>query len=97
MAKDADLFDDEWKKFKDRCYAAPIAGSFAHEWFALLNDSAMPGVLGNNCGPYLSEMKSVAGRFLDGLRKGEEAARRAGVFPGTLRDARRARRLEFSF
>ena len=57
--------------------------------------SAMTGVLGNNCGPYLNELKSLAEKFRDAMRKADEKARHDGVFPGTLRDARRTHRLEF--
>jgi S1-C subfamily serine protease len=96
IGKQADEFDARWNQFRGECYAGAIAGGFDHEWFALLNPASMPGTIGGgNCTTVLAQLREVGGRFRSAMHEAEEAARRDGVFPGTLRDARRAHRLEF--
>jgi len=88
-------FDVEWRRFKDQCYGGTIVGVFDHEWFAVLASGAMPGPVALACGPYATEFKNSAQKFQNDLRSAADAARRAGVDPGPIRDALRSRRLDF--
>lgn len=95
LARAATTFDVEWQRFKDQCYAGSIAGSFDHNWFAVLANGAMAGSVSPQCGAYFDEFKRNARKFKDSIKSADDAARRAGVYPGEIRDALRSRHLEF--
>jgi hypothetical protein len=93
LARRADDFDVEWKRFREDCYTTAIAGSFDREWFALFTDRAMPGPVPPFCASYFAGLKRAAAGFRDQMQQADDAARRADVFPGTRRDARSTQRL----
>jgi hypothetical protein len=95
LARSADRFDAEWRRFRELCYPGRVVGSFDREWFALLSDRSMPDGGSPRCDTYLADIKRDAGQFRDAIVQAEEAARRAGVYPGVRRDALRTHRLEF--
>jgi S1-C subfamily serine protease len=95
LARRAQSFDADWERFRSSCYSGPISGSFDHEWFALLSERALPGAVARQCSNYHAEFTQVARQFQDAMLRADEAARQAGVYPGTRRDARRKYRLEF--
>lgn len=95
LARAADQFDGEWTRFRQACYTAPIGGVFDREWFALFSSSAMPAPIARNCDAYVTNVRNNADRFRNEMRKVSEAARRAGVLPGVVRDTLRTHRLQF--
>jgi V8-like Glu-specific endopeptidase len=94
LAQRADQLDDYWRRFKTSCYTGKIAGSFEREWLALSSPSAMPGAVSPGCTASFTDVKRTATDIRQQVLGAEETARRAGVFPGVLREGRRRYRLE---
>ncbi len=94
MARVADSLDTAWRRFRDACYSGSIVGVFDHEWFALLTDRAMPDAVAPQCTNYLADLRRDAVTFRTQMQQADTDARRAGVYPGVLRDTRRKYRLE---
>ncbi len=94
LARRADALDAYWSGFVADCYAGPVAGSFSRPWFALFDTHAMAGVVAPGCSGAFAQLQQTGGAIRDDLRAADEAARRAGVFPGTRRDLRRRYRLD---
>ena len=96
LARTADTLDEYWRKFKSSCYEGRVAGgSFDREWFALWDPRAMQGAVSPGCEQSFADARGAARDIRTGVLNAQEAARRAGVYPGTLRDVRRRNRLEF--
>ena len=95
LARRADSLDDYWRRFKSTCYQGQVTGSFSREWFALWDPRALPGVVDPGCASAFSDIKRETNQIREQSAAAEEAARRADVYPGTRRDARRAYKLDF--
>jgi hypothetical protein len=95
LSRAADRFDAEWRRFRELCYPGRVLGSFDREWFALLSDRALPDAGSPRCSTYHADIRRDAGEFRDAMVQADEAAHRAGVYPGVRRDALRKYRLEF--
>lgn len=97
LSRAADTLDGEWQQFRQACYTATLPGSYAREWFVVLTPRAMtPAQVGaGSCGAFLLAFQKQAGRVGTEVRAALERARRAGVLPGTIRDALQSNRLEF--
>jgi hypothetical protein len=94
LARRADALDGHWRSFKTSCYEGRVAGSFDHEWFAVWDQRALPGVVSPGCEPTFTDIRRVAEDIRDGVLGAQESARRTGVYAGTLRDVRRRHRLD---
>jgi hypothetical protein len=96
LARTADALDESWRNFRSSCYEGRIAaGSLQREWFALWDQRALQGVVAPGCEGTFASIRGVARDVREGVLNAQEAARRAGVYPGTLRDVRRRHRLEY--
>jgi S1-C subfamily serine protease len=93
LAGRAQRLDADWLRFKESCYLGAVVGSFDREWFALLTERALPGVVSPACAGYFSQFKQLAEEFRALMLSTDEEARRMGVYPGTRRDARRRHRV----
>jgi S1-C subfamily serine protease len=93
LAGRAQRLDGDWQRFREACYSGAVVGAFDREWFALLTERALPGMVAPSCGTYFSDLKRVANEFRSLMLTADEDARRAGVYPGARRDARRRHRL----
>lgn len=96
LEREANDVDVEWRRFRQRCYSGSLDVPYGHEWFALLSDRPLPGTVSSGCDGPLTDMKRLATEFREAMRRADEAARVAGVYPGVRRDARRRHRLESS-
>jgi V8-like Glu-specific endopeptidase len=95
LTRRADVLDTEWRRFSDVCYSAPMTGSFDRQWFVLLSPRGLSGPVAQDCGTYVDSLKREAATFGDAMKRAAEDARRAGVYPGILRDTLRKDRLNF--
>ena len=96
LARTADTLDEYWRNFKSSCYEGRVAGgSSDREWFALWDQRAMQGTVSPGCEQSFANIRGAAGNIRTGVLNAQETARRAGVYPGTIRDVRRRHRLEF--
>ena len=92
----AGQLDAAWARFRSVCFKTPIAGSHDREWFAVFTQ-AVPGDAAAGCVDYFNSMRAEMNRFRDYMRTALNDARRANVLPGTIRDALRAKRLNFEW
>ncbi len=89
----ANQLDGAWTQFRSVCYKSPIRGSYDREWFAVFASGAIPGDAAAGCIDYYQQMTAEMNKFRAFMRQTMEAARRAGLLPGTTRDSMRSKRL----
>ena len=97
IARQADVLDTDWQRFRGSCYQSRIAGTFDREWLAVLDHSAgraMRDPIGPGCGAWFATITNQAAAVRDGVLQASEAARRTGVFPGTQRETLQKYRLQ---
>ena len=92
-AQAADQLDEYWKRFRSDCYKSPLRGSYDREWFAVFAPGAIPGDAAAGCADYYKSMTTEMNKFRDYMRQTVQAARRASLLPGTVRDTLRAKRI----
>lgn len=92
----ARLLDDEWARFKSLCYSGALPVGEQREWFALFEPRGLPGTVAPRCGSLLADLTEYARGIRDTVLTSDEAARRAGVFPGVRRETREQHRLNYS-
>jgi hypothetical protein len=93
LARRADGLDEYWRRFRASCYEGPIGGTFERDWFALWDPKAMQGTVAPGCAAAFAEAKRTSEQIRSDGQTAEEAARRAGVYPGVRRDVRQKYRL----
>lgn len=96
-AQAADQIDASWTQYATSCVSGTPRTSGGRPWFAVLEpagvrlaDSRM-----TNCTAWFESIRTRATQLRDFLRTQAEVARRAGLYPGTIRDMRRRHRLEW--
>ncbi len=97
LAKAAGNIDGGWQRFRQQCYKSPIAGNHQREWFAVLVPRGIPGDAAAGCVAYYQALESDIKQFHRYMQQAMNDARRAGVLPGTVRDALGANRLDFDW
>lgn len=95
LARRADTLENSWRQFRASCYEGRVARGFDREWFAVFDERAMQGAVSPGCGGWFADFRRQAAEVRDGVIAAEEAARRADVYPGFRRDARRRHRLDY--
>ena len=96
LARQGQVMDDYWARFRKACYEGRVvAAGLDHEWFALFDDRAMQGAVAQGCGPTFADVRKRATDLRDAVIAADEAARRAGIYPGVRRDTRRKYRLDY--
>jgi hypothetical protein len=95
LARRGDGLDRSWREFRSTCYEGRVTGAFDRDWFALFDQRAMQGAVPPGCGGWFGDMQREATDVRNGVVAAEEAARRAGVFPGVRREMRRRHRLDY--
>jgi hypothetical protein len=79
------------------CVAGTSRTNASRAWFALweANGVRLSTTTGYDCGSWLESIRNNALQIHDVMDKANEAARRVGVYPGTMRDLRRKYRLDW--
>jgi S1-C subfamily serine protease len=95
LAQHAAQVDAQWTRFVATCQPA-IARDGDRDWFSLAERPTTFNGRDRNCPNWLSDMQRMSREFAAVMRQTGEAARRAGVYPGTLRDVRRKHRLDWT-
>jgi S1-C subfamily serine protease len=95
-ADGASQIDEYWQRSARTCVASSTnAGDRA--WFAVYEPNGVRLTSGRrDCDSWLENVKTNAEQIRIGLRNAGDEARRSGVYPGTLRDLRRKKRLDWS-
>ena len=95
LALQAAQVDAQWTRFAATCQpAAPRHGD--RDWFALAEREIAFNGRDRNCLNWLSDMQRMSRDFAAVIRQAGEAARRAGAYPGALRDLRRQHRRDWT-
>ena len=95
MAKRADSFDAEWSRFASACSARVTGGTFDRMWFALYEPRTIRMPISPECEDARVQFSRAAEAFRARMAEQDDAARRAGVYPGAQRDIRSRLRLEY--
>ena len=95
LAKRADELENYWTQFTQACYSGSISGAFSRNWFALYDPRAMNGAVASGCSSQFANVQAAANEVRDKVVAADEAARQAGVYPGTRREALQKHRLEY--
>ena len=96
VASQADRVDSEWREYVTWCgIDAPSAAAGGRAWFAIWSAAADGGSARSNCPAMRSEILDHASRLKAAMTDISERARRAGVFPGEIRDLRRKYLLDY--
>lgn len=90
----ASTLDGHWNQFRSTCYKSPLRGSYDREWFAVFVAGGIPGDAAAGCTAYYQSMTTEMNKFRDFMRQTMQAARRASILPGTIRDTLRSKRLQ---
>jgi S1-C subfamily serine protease len=96
-AQRADQLDAYWNEYAPSCVvSAPRGGD--RPWFAVYDRTAvrLSAASTLDCHGWLSSVEGYALPIRDALGQAAEVARRAGVYPGVLRDLRRRHRMAWS-
>jgi S1-C subfamily serine protease len=92
----ADQLDAYWGRYASACVSAAVkAGD--RPWLAALEPNGVRLSMNTalNCRDWLETVATTARTIDQEMRVANEQARRAGVFPGVLRDTRRRQRLDW--
>jgi S1-C subfamily serine protease len=92
----ADQIDAQWKRFNDNCLVNRTPSDAQREWFALRDQPPAFRTPDPWCTSFARDIQGYARQMSDFMAGASDEARRAGVYPGTLRDARRKYRLDWT-
>ncbi len=95
LAQHATQVDGYWQRFTTACAPRPRQ-SGDRQWFGLGEGRIDYAGRDANCPYWLNDMRSMSREFEAAMRKVSDAARRAGVYPGSMRETRRRYRLDWT-
>lgn len=92
----ADQIDQQWQRFNSNCLVNPMSSDAQRDWFALRDQTPTYKTPTTWCTSFARDLQGYVRELGDFMSQASEQARRAGVYPGTLRDTRRKYRLDWS-
>jgi S1-C subfamily serine protease len=95
-AQRADQVDAQWKRLQSNCMVNPATSDAQREWFVLRDQNVSFKTADAGCSSFAADLREYVRQFSTFMAQAGEDARRAGVYPGSLRDARRRHRLDWS-
>lgn len=96
LVQRADQLDGQWKRLRDSCPMNPQPTDGQREWFGARDQAPAFKTADISCGSFLNDLRNYIAQFSSAMVQAGDTARRAGVYPGTLREARRRYRLDWS-
>lgn len=93
LATQANAIDGLWLGFQEVCLTEPPATNRSRGWFQLL-DGTIPEPDQDGCRQQYKEMIRRGERLRESIKLAEEAARKAEVLPGRLRETLEKHRLD---
>jgi S1-C subfamily serine protease len=97
LAQRADQLDGTWDNFQRNCLVNPMSvGDAQRSWFVLRDTRPTFKAADVWCGNRLETVVQSAVAFAQAMKMVGEEARRAGVYPGILREIRRKYRLDWT-
>lgn len=97
-AKNGDQIDANWQRNSKLCVAGTASTAGDRAWFALYVPNGFKVAVSNlyDCFGWMDHVKADAIEIKGEMDKAAEAARRDGVYPGTLRQIRQKYRMDWS-
>jgi S1-C subfamily serine protease len=95
-AQRADQVDAQWNRLRGSCLVNAVAGNAEREWFALRDQTVSFKAPDAWCAAFADDLRTYVRQFSAFMAQASDDARRAGVYPGILREARRRHRLDWS-
>ena len=94
-ARRADSLDDYWDRFSKVCLKTPVRTGGDRPWFAIWERAFPTDAVGPACVNDFEAFRDAADVIRVRVTQADEAARRAGVYPGSRRDLRERYRLDW--
>ena len=96
-AREADSLDDYWQRYANFCVSNATRGG-DRVWFAVYerNGVSLAPRSAYNCDGWYESLTGTAGEVRQRMDAAAEAARRADVYPGVMRDLRKKYRLDWN-
>jgi S1-C subfamily serine protease len=96
-SREADQIDGQWDRYAKSCITTSRR-SGDRAWFAVFEPEGvtLSGVSTFDCQGFLNWVSNTGGQIKETMNTEGDTARRAGVYPGVLRDMRRRYRLDWS-
>jgi serine protease Do len=97
-ARNGNQMDADWQRNAKLCVAESASTGGDRVWFALYVANGVKTAVSNayDCFGWINDMKANAMQIKQRLDEASEAARRDGVYPGTLRQIRQKYRMDWS-
>jgi hypothetical protein len=95
-AQRAAQLDTQWTRLVADCLAPPATGDADRAWFVLRDRPAALKVPVTRCAVWAEDLTSYVREFAAFMTQANDDARRAGVYPGSVRETRRRHRLDWS-
>jgi S1-C subfamily serine protease len=95
-AQRADQIDQQWMRFRSNCLVTPLSSDAQREWFTVRDQAPSFKTPDQWCTAFARDLQGYVRELSDYMAQAGDQARRAGVYPGTLRDTRRKYRLDWS-
>jgi S1-C subfamily serine protease len=95
-AQRANQIDQQWQRFTSNCLVNPMSSDAQRDWFVLRDQTPTYKTPTTWCTSVARDLQGYVRELGDFMTQASEDARRAGVYPGTLRDTRRKYRLDWS-
>jgi len=97
LTRQADQIDTAWENFQRNCLVNPTsAGDAQRSWFPLRDAPPSFKTADVWCANRLDTITGSIRDFARAMREAGEQARRAGVYPGVLREVRRKYRFDWT-
>jgi len=97
LARNADQIDARWQNFQRNCLVSPINQADAERpWFVVRDTPPSFKTADVWCTNYLNDISGIVRDFSRAMAATGEQARRAGVYPGVLREVRRKYRMDWT-
>jgi hypothetical protein len=90
LAQQADAVDTQWRRYRAACGGRSGSGAAdGRDWFGIWADKTPGNDPGSGCAGFRGDMINAAVAIRLAVQQAEETARRAGVYPGVVRDIRK--------
>jgi hypothetical protein len=97
LARTADQIDARWANFQRNCLVTPVnQGDAQRVWFVVRDTLPTFKTPDMWCTNNLQDFARFVQEFSGAMAQTSEAARRAGVYPGVMRETRRKYRLDWT-
>jgi S1-C subfamily serine protease len=92
----ADQLDQQWQRFNSNCLVNRVPSDAQRDWFVVRDQVPTYKTPSSWCTSAARDFQGYVRELSQYMAQAGDQARRGGVYPGTLRDARRKYRIDWS-